>query len=335
MYTKLKKARRLLVGCIAVLAVLPAAASAAEVPVQSLSGDFSATNSTVTKGPDGVHFGTYADAGALGGTLYYTGFNGHALGELTNLTYTFTHRAGFEPGAGTERPYTSAPYLRVFLDVDDDGAVDTDVVLDPGNCAFDVVEQSVFHTLNMVGYEKLRYDDDGCNSLASQASWEDIVEAHGDEVIVGILVSQGNSVGTDVSALLTSLTVNDTTFRFDVPPVGPTQIIERQTIIGGPMPSPVPPPGNPNKLPTQCTSKRSVTVSAAKGASFANVSYVNGKGKRVLKKMTFRSKTGRLKAKVSFVGRTVNKGAVTTVTIRSTVDGDTLVSKRAYALCAS
>ena len=31
------------------------------MPVQSLSGAFTASNSTVVKTPDGVHFGTYAD----------------------------------------------------------------------------------------------------------------------------------------------------------------------------------------------------------------------------------------------------------------------------------
>src|SRR3954466_13123099 len=69
----------------------PAAAQAATVPVQQLNGDFAASNSTVTKTPDGVHFGTYANAGIIGGTLIYTGANG-PLASLDEFAYTFTYR---------------------------------------------------------------------------------------------------------------------------------------------------------------------------------------------------------------------------------------------------
>ena len=54
--------------------LIPAVASAQ--PVQSLSGDWSASNSTVAKTADGVRFGTYADGGLVGGSAIYKGFNG-------------------------------------------------------------------------------------------------------------------------------------------------------------------------------------------------------------------------------------------------------------------
>ena len=187
------------------------AASAATVPVTSLTGPFSATNSTVHSTPEGVHFGTYADGGALGGTMFYTGFNGHKLSDLTDFSYTFTYRqAGNTTGA--------APYLRVFLDTDADGNVDNDVILDPSFCATTTPAQSTDLTYQMVG-NSVRYSDDGCDGVApDQQPWATVVADHGDEEIIGLLVSQGNSTGTDVSALLRNITVNGTTYAFNVPP---------------------------------------------------------------------------------------------------------------------
>jgi hypothetical protein len=111
------------------------------VPVTSLTGAFAATNPSVTLTPDGVHFGVYPDA-STGGSLAYFGADGLTLAQLTDLSYRFTYKANGEPPH-----YTAAPYLRIYTDgpdarplVDDDGdgnpANDqTDVILDPSNCA--------------------------------------------------------------------------------------------------------------------------------------------------------------------------------------------------------
>lgn len=205
----------LALAAVAALALTPAAARAATVPVQSLSGDFSASNSTVTKTPDGVHFGTYADGGALGGSLIYTGLNGHKLSELTDFSYTFTYRqAGQTTGA--------APYARVFLDSDGDGVVDDDVVLDPSYCATTMPAQSTDLTYQLVG-GSVRWDDDGCDGVApDNQPYASAIAEHGDEPIIGLLVSQGNSTGSDVSALLRRVTVNGTTYAFNAPPADGT-----------------------------------------------------------------------------------------------------------------
>lgn len=204
--------RKIIMGAAAMAALaLPGTAAAATVPVQSLSGAFSASNSTVTKTPDGVHFGTYADGGALGGSLTYSGMNGQPLSAVTDFGYTFTYRqAGNTSGA--------APYARIFLDADGNGEVDNDVILDPSMCATQTPNQAEELTFQMVG-NSVRYSDDGCDGVApDQQPWADVVAAHGDEAIVGMLITQGFSTGTDVSALLRNITVNGTTYAFNVPP---------------------------------------------------------------------------------------------------------------------
>jgi hypothetical protein len=210
----------------------PAAANAATVSVQQLRGDFAAGNSTVIKTPDGVHFGTYADGGAIGGSLYYHGLNGRPLSALTGFGYTFTYR---ERGNTTG----AAPYMRVFLDADpsvdsdNDGNsmndIDHDIVLDPSICGTAVPPQATDVTFS-TDTTTVRYDDDACGTNPQQ-SFADVVDAHGDETISEILVSQGFSTGEDVSALVRNITVNWTTFAFDVPPVG--------------VPGPPGPPGKP------------------------------------------------------------------------------------------
>jgi hypothetical protein len=53
------------------LSLAVAGTAQADTNVQSLTGDWSASNSTVTKVADGVHFGIYADGGANGGSVIY------------------------------------------------------------------------------------------------------------------------------------------------------------------------------------------------------------------------------------------------------------------------
>ena len=213
-------------GASLLLLACASSASAATVAVQALKPPFEASNSTVTKTPDGVHFGTYADGGVVAGSLRYSGFNGHKLSEVTEFGYTFTYReAGNTTGA--------APYARIFLDGDtttdsmdptvrnsNDGNpandVEHDVVLDTSTCGTDVQPQSTDLTFNM-NTHTVRYDDDACGTNPQQP-FSTVKAQHPNDTIVSMLVSQGNSTGTDVSALLRSMSVNGTTFAFDVAP---------------------------------------------------------------------------------------------------------------------
>src|SRR3954447_7215190 len=246
--------RTKIVFLAAVLALCaPAPAKAAVVPVQQLNGEFAGSNSTVTKTPDGVHFGTYADASQIGGSLLYHGMNGQRLSALTSFGMTFTYR---------ERGHTTgaAPYMRVFLD--EDPAVDAptsgdpdvdaalgfndgipnndiqhDVVLDPGECGTNVPPQSTDVTANTAN-TTVRFDDDPCGTNPQEPYAAILADpARAGLTIVDVLVTQGNSTGQDVSALVRNITVNGTTFAFDVPPVGPpgaTTTIIQQVPGAGP-----------------------------------------------------------------------------------------------------
>ena len=235
------------IGLALVLAI-PAAASAATVPVTSLTGDFAASNSTVTLTADGVHFGTYADGGAVGGSLTYHGLDGQPLSALSDFSYTFSYRqAGATTGA--------APYARVFIDADptadspstgdpgldaflnyNDGIpnndIDHDIVLDPsmtgatpapgGTCPAVEPAQATDLTFTMATH-LVRFDDDpGATCATSVMTFADAKAAAGaGATISSMLVSHGNSTGADVSALMPRITVNGTTFEFGAPQSGP------------------------------------------------------------------------------------------------------------------
>ena len=85
--------RKIIMGS-AIAASLVFTATASAQPVQSLTGDWSASNSTVHKTADGVHFGTYADGGSVGGSLLYTGANGTKLGDVCELRLHVQLQAG-------------------------------------------------------------------------------------------------------------------------------------------------------------------------------------------------------------------------------------------------
>ena len=191
------------------LSVAFAGTAQADTNVQSLTGgDWSASNSTVAKTADGVHFGTYADGGAIGGSLVYKGANGLELKNVNDLSYTFNYRqAGDTTGA--------APYARIFLDSNNDGVTDTDVVLDPSEGGLVTPLQSTDLTFG-TGADSVRYGDDAGDG--SQQQWGDVKALHGSDKITGVLVSQGFSMGTDVSAMVKQITFNGERFNFDTPP---------------------------------------------------------------------------------------------------------------------
>jgi hypothetical protein len=146
---------------------------------------------------------------------------------------TFTYR---------ERDNTlgAAPYMRVFLDEDPvvdapadpsvlgsgDGIpnndVQHDVILDPGECGTDVPPQSTDVTANTAN-TTVRFDDDACGPNPQPEPYSAILAdpARAGLTIVDVLVSQGNSTGLDVSALVRNITLNADTFAFNVAPVGP------------------------------------------------------------------------------------------------------------------
>ena len=79
--------------------------------------------------------------------------------------------------------------------------------------------QSVDQTFGTAD-DSVRYDDD--LGASGQLTWADVVGTHGNERITNVLVSQGNSMGSDVSAMLRSITFNGERFNFNVAPVDGT-----------------------------------------------------------------------------------------------------------------
>jgi len=189
------------------IASLAFAGTASAQPVQSLSGDWSASNSTVAKTADGVHFGTYANGGLVGGSALYKGFTGN-LGDVDSFAFNFTYnQAGNLTGA--------TPYGRMWLDKNGDNVADATVMFDPslGGLVLPLVRTNLtFGTAD----NSVRYGDDKGES--AQKTWAEVKAEHADERVIQIGVSQGYSMGTDVSAMLKSLSINDKSFEFNTAP---------------------------------------------------------------------------------------------------------------------
>src|SRR5215475_3067522 len=178
--------------------------------LQRLSGDFSGTNASVATSLDGVQFGPYSDGGAWGGSVRYDGADGLTLNQITQLSYKAMYSAADAAPIGES-------YLRIFLNNDDD-----DVIFDSTQCATTVPAKNVFTTFEVVG-NNVRYDDDSCDgagghnfpgSPAGQQTWASVLDHHGTETVSGIYVTTGFTGGSDLTALLRSLSVNGHTFTF-------------------------------------------------------------------------------------------------------------------------
>jgi hypothetical protein len=157
-----------------------------------------------------VQFGPYTDGGHQGGSVAYSGFNGNTLGDITQLSFTVMHSAESAPDFPDPTPSNrdiGSPYLRIFLE---GGHV---VIFDATECAQVVPAESVFHTYEVTTGD-VRYDDDGCNSLASQQPWATVQAAHANEVVEGIFVTTGFTGGYDLAAILRTLSVNGEAFTF-------------------------------------------------------------------------------------------------------------------------
>jgi hypothetical protein len=201
--------KKLIMGATLALSLAAAGAAQAHTDVRSLSGDWKASNSTVVKTADGVHFGTYADGGAIGGSLMYKGANGLELSQVDDYSFTFNYKqAGSLSGA--------TPYARIFLDTDHNGTTDTDVVLDPSLGGLVTPVQGADQTFG-TDDDSVRYDDDA--GSGAQKTWAAVKAAHGDDEITNVLVTQGYSMGTDVSAMVKSITFNGEQFDFNGAPV--------------------------------------------------------------------------------------------------------------------
>ena len=168
--------------------------------LQRLSGDFSQTNASVATSLDGVQFGPYSNGGNWGGSVRYDGVDGLTLSQITQLSYKVMYSAADTAPIGEA-------YLRIFLNNDNN-----DVVFDATKCATVVPDKNVFTTFEVVGSDSVRYDDDPCNS--GDQTWAAVVAAHGSDVISGIYVTTGFTGGTDLTALLRSLSVNGHSFTF-------------------------------------------------------------------------------------------------------------------------
>jgi hypothetical protein len=176
-----------------------AAGQDATTLVSSLSGDFSATNASVTLTPGGVQFGPYAD-NSHGGSVEYTGANGAKLKDIAQLAYT----AGYSESPDT---HCDAPYLRVFLNGDVD-----DVNFSPnaqGSGAPAVNSGKTVHYDVTKGV--VRYDDDAGDGSGpyglNGAAWDTVVNDHGNDTVSGVYVSDGFACGGNLSAWLNSLTL--------------------------------------------------------------------------------------------------------------------------------
>jgi hypothetical protein len=180
------------------------AASAATIPVNQLSGNFQGTNPSVASTNDGVHFGPYANGGATGGSLYYSGFNGRTLGDISALSFVARYNTDDNTTVG-------APYLRIFLNGDLN-----DVIFSPNTQpAPQAVAENVDNAYNVVA-GTVRYDDDP--GAGADSPWAMVQAPHASEVISGIYVSAGFSAGLNLSVLLTHLGVNADDFCFNCPP---------------------------------------------------------------------------------------------------------------------
>ena len=200
---------KVILSALAALLLAAPVAAADTVPVTQLSGAFSATNPSVASTNDGVHFGPYANGGSAVGSLAYSGANGLTLSQITALGYTEQHNT-------SDDSPIAAPYLRIFVNGDAN-----DAIFDTTQCATVVPAESTSNHYDVIAGTPtgtMRYDDDGCGPGAVNETWAALVAAHGSDVISGIYITVGGTGGADLSALVTDLTVNGTTYCFTCQP---------------------------------------------------------------------------------------------------------------------
>ena len=98
--------KTIVLGAATALSLALAGTAQADTVQTVNGGPWATSNSTVFKTPEGVHFGTYADAGVSRGHLLYTGTTG-TLSQVSDFSFTFNYwQAGNLTGA--------APYARIW-----------------------------------------------------------------------------------------------------------------------------------------------------------------------------------------------------------------------------
>jgi Collagen triple helix repeat (20 copies) len=167
--------------------------------VTALAGDFAATNPSVSMVADCAEFGQYADGGAAGGSVKYSGLNGMRLGDIVNLVYTASFSSDADTGG------VGAPYLRIFL------KGNKRVIFSPNTQPVPSIAEDVLHQWD-VTEGTVRYNDDKGNG--SDSPWQQIAADHADEEIEGIYVSVGFSAGENLTGCLRTLGVNEVAFKF-------------------------------------------------------------------------------------------------------------------------
>lgn len=150
--------------------------------------------------------GPYADGGADGGSLYYSGLNGMPLRAVQSLVYSgmFTSDTG-TGGVG-------APYLRIFLNNDSNDAIFSPNTQGPSS----KISEGEMH--NWVATSGVwRYDDDagsGGQYGLNGAPFSTLKNDHGSDVISGIYITTGFSAGTNLESLIRWFDVNSSSFEF-------------------------------------------------------------------------------------------------------------------------
>jgi hypothetical protein len=160
---------------------------------------FFVTNKSVGTTVHGVEFGPYADGGTAGGSVYFAGMNGMKLKDIKQLSYKALWN-------NVEKNDVGVPYLRVFLK--DDTA---DVIFSPNTQPTKDDAPGEFHTWDVTA-GTVRYDDDKGNG--PDQPWDDVLAAHGEDMISGIYVSAGFTAGTNLTTTLRNLTINGAAYTF-------------------------------------------------------------------------------------------------------------------------
>jgi hypothetical protein len=157
----------------------------------------------------GFTFGPFTNSSNEGGSVIDTTLRGLHVRDLAALAYS----AGYN---GTNNG--DAPYLRVFIDNNHDGftgaADDHDIIFSPstqpGACqayGHGVDPEQCNISGRLVKYDvtkgTVRYDDDA--ATAADSAWDEIVNAHGDDVIDSVRVSAGYSLPGTTDAFLNSI----------------------------------------------------------------------------------------------------------------------------------
>lgn len=169
------------------------------------SGPFSIFNNnpSVSLTPDGVEYGPYADGGADGGTVCYSGLNGQPFSAVKSLAFVARYAATNNTGG------VGVPYLRVFL-----GNNAHDAIFSPNTQQPDPdIDEGEFNEW-VATQGSWRYDDDGGNNPDSP--FATIQSAHATEVIGGrgVCISVGVTSGVNLQALLRSWEINGTNYVF-------------------------------------------------------------------------------------------------------------------------